>query len=658
MTATIGRLAFLFWLVTLGIFTAVFAPARGEERPTGAPPEGKNEADLPKEQRPRDWRQVEADLETLRQSRKNDPGAAHQLSDFYDELVDPAFTRSKDIPEHCTKLAAWRKELPDSATPLVVLGRVHLAYAWQARGSGFANTVTEEGWELFHGRMGEARRLFEQAVKMGVKDAEAHRQLIEVAKSQDLDKEQARAWLDEGRKVDPKYPFLYIAMAEYLLPRWHGEPGEVEKFANEVPRLVPGDDGLEAMALIAFVVSRYDGPLDSTLLFGEYDRSLLVKGAEVLAQRYPRSRRHVQFAALCTWIAQDHAAACRIRPAVGQPNEKDGVWPWRNSYEDYIAWCDTEKAPAGEETWLWGTPIGCTGLAFATNPRFVWFGQQFGNAVYLMDSQTKRPRTTLPSPGGVMNGFAVDNKRKWVAGSFWNGPLVGWILWDLADTEKSQIVPTEGKCNCLAIHPTLPVIVWADDNRVTSLNIETGKPEYGLVGGTANRLTFSADGALLAVERGEQIFVYDGRSGKLKWELPHAQSEPRPAAIPSQFLGFDAQGRVWTTGVLSNAERTAFPVLRYAPDGATCETVIADVKSPIARLSPDQRYLAVLPAAGRGAAGFDIWNVSSATKVKHLEGHWRPVQEVVFSKDGKKLASLGATSDPIKLWSLADVVRD
>jgi hypothetical protein len=634
-------------------------PATAESRSAGGSPEEKKGTDPPGATRALTWREVEAELDALRQERKKNPAAAHRLADYYDRLVEPSFTSSRDIPEHCTKLAMWRKELPESPTPLLVLGRAYLAYAWQARGSGFANTVTEEGWELFHVRIGEARRLLEQAAKAGPKDAEVHRQLIEVAKGQDLDEVQARAWLDEGRKVDPTYPFLYTAMAEYLLPRWHGEPGDVEKFANEIPSLISGDDGLEAMAMIAFVVSRYDGPIDSTLLYGEYDHRLLVQGAEVLATRYPQSRQHVHFAALCTLVAQDHAAARRIRPAVGELDEKDGVWPWRNSYAGYLSWCDAGQAPGGEETWLWGTPVGCTGLAFAGNPRFVWFGQQFGNAVYLMDSQTKRPRMRLPSPGGVMNHLAVDNKRKWVAGSFWRGPLEGVVLWDLAAEENSQLVPTEGRCNCLAIHPTLPVIVWADDKRVTSLNIETGEPEFGLVGGTAHRLMFSADGALLAVERGSQISIYDGRSGKLKWDLPHEGATPRPDAIPNQFLDFDDEGRVWTTATAASAEKTTYPVLRFSADGSLSEVIVPDVKSPRAQLSPDRRTLAVLLSpAESGQTGIDIWDLSKGSAVKHLAGHWQIVREARFSADGNKLATLGEPIEPIKIWSLADLPRD
>jgi hypothetical protein len=646
-------------LFALGVLVTGIAPARGQDRAPRVAPEGKQEAEAPAAPRVLSWREVEAELEALRQKRKKDPTAAHDLANYYDRFAEPAFTSSRDIPEHSTKLAKWRKELPESPTPLIALGRAHLEYAWQARGGGFANTVTEEGWELFHGRLTEARRLLEQAVEMGVKDAEAHRQLIQVAKGQDLDKEQARAWLDAGRKIDPTYSFLYTAMAEYLLPRWHGEPGDVEKLANEIPTLVPGDDGLEAMAMVAFTVSRYDGPIDSTLLYGEYDHRLLVKGAEVLARRFPNSRRHVHFAALCTLVAQDHAAARRVRPAVGELGEKDGVWPWRNSYAGYLAWCDAKQPPGGEETWLWGTPVGCTGLAFATNPRFVWFGQQYGNAVYLMDSQTKRPRMRLPSPGGVMGHLTVDNKRKWVAGSFWRGPLQGGILWDIAAEEILQLVPTEGRCNCLAIHPTLPVIVWADDRRVTSLNIETDEPEFGLVGGTAHRLAFSGDGSLLAVERGSQISIYDGNSGKLKWELPQQGATPTPGAIPSQFLAFDDKGGVLTTATAADAGKKTYPVLRFSADGSSSEVIVPDVKSSRAQLSPDRRYLAVLlsPSEG-GQTGIDIWDLSKGSAVKHLAGHGRTVQQASFSADGKKLATLGETIEPIKIWSLADLPRE
>ena len=50
---------------------------------------------------------------------------------------------------------------------------------------------------------------------------------------------------------------------------------------------MPGDDGLDAFGHIAYTVNQFDGNL---LFWGEFDRSLLAKGAEVAVKRYPGGR--------------------------------------------------------------------------------------------------------------------------------------------------------------------------------------------------------------------------------------------------------------------------------------------------------------------------------------------------------------------------------
>ena len=62
---------------------------------------------------------------------------------------------------------AWEsvKDLPD-ADPVAVLlleGKYHIAAAWKARGGGFANRVSKEGWQWFGKELVEARRCLTKA---------------------------------------------------------------------------------------------------------------------------------------------------------------------------------------------------------------------------------------------------------------------------------------------------------------------------------------------------------------------------------------------------------------------------------------------------------------------------------------------------------------
>ena len=59
--------------------------------------------------------------------------------------------------------------------------QVLLHQAWEASGSGWAATVTEQGWKLFHERRRGAHRLLDEAIELGVEDGEAYARLVNAA---------------------------------------------------------------------------------------------------------------------------------------------------------------------------------------------------------------------------------------------------------------------------------------------------------------------------------------------------------------------------------------------------------------------------------------------------------------------------------------------
>ena len=594
------------------------------------------------------WAELEAEFDRLRQDRKERPQAMHELSDWYERVSSPSFTESKNFLDHFERLKSWRDVNPDSSTRLVALAKTYIAYAWAARGGGWAYTVTPEGWEQFHGRLTEARRLLEQAIEMGVQDGEAYALLIEVAKAEALPDEQARQWLNEGQKLDPGYAWMYARMAEYLLPRWHGQPGDVERFAAEMTRELPGDDGLDAFAHIAWQVNRYDR---TTLWWGQYDRPLLGKSARVLAQRYPSAPLMVNFAAQCAYAAQDQSAAREIAPLIGDFDEKTSIWPWENMHKDFMQWSTAPPAPNGEDRWLWLATTGCRGFALAPGAKAVWSAQQYGGDIHSIDIESGRIRETLPGPGGVLNEIEFDNARRWIVASYRAGPFVGWILWDLKN-QDSQPHPTTEQVRALAIHPAMPQIAWAESKTVRTVDSETGKellnfsmPDY------VHRLEFSGDGSLLYVMTGTKS-VCSAATGKVLYELPSGRPDSAIKLQCDDFLCFDEQGRVYASAFDTSSPARQKCLARGAADGSTWEILIPLIGAGPARLSADRTRLAVADPVDRrsGPTSIEVWDVASARLIERLGGHWNLIQSMSFSDDGTTLTSQG--NDVLKAWTV------
>jgi hypothetical protein len=601
-----------------------------------------------------DWVEAERRLADLRQARQEWGVHANELRVLYAQMADPKTYNLSDYPPLLDQLSRWQAEFPRSAAPLVVAANANIAYAWQARGSGTADTVTAEGWALFRARIQESQRLLKEALKLGPEDGEVYRALITIGLATSVPKAQARAWLRAGQKLDPTYFPMYEQMAVYLLPRWQGEPGDVEQFASELAASLPGDDGLEAAAAVALTVNNLEWPTNDTLFYGQYDRELLMRAAETLLRRHD-GERYAQFAALCALATQDHAAAQRIRPVLTRFDANHKVWLWETSYKKFRNWSAASDCPHGEESWIWSSEADGSGIAFH-DANHVWCDQQYGRwGARLTDIRSRQTRAILPHPGGAVNVMAVDRRRDWIVLASWRGKFVGWSLFDLAADSTPITHATAEKCDCLAIHPQEPRVFWTEGKTLRSWDFKAEKagPQIELPA-PARKLCFSPDGSVLAAQV-NRIVVYDPEAGTIKAELVHSGMKPPPALDCRWLLGVDDQGRVLAAGQIGKPIRS--PVVRFAADGKTWETLLADVRSNNCHLSPDGRLVGVVRALPGGPSAIAVWDLESRKRIKYFDGHWNRIGQIAFSPDNRKMASIATEADAIRIWSLADAIE-
>jgi hypothetical protein len=597
------------------------------------------------------WAEVEDEFDRLRKERGTRPEALHELSGWYDRIASPEFTQSKSLLDHFERLKPWRDERPESVTRQVILAKAHLRYAWEARGGGWAFTVTDEGWEKFHGRVAEARRLLEEATAQGVKDGEAYALLVEVAKAEGLPEEQARVWLKQGQELDPTYLWMYARMAEFLLPRWHGEPGDVESFAAEMARTLPGDDGLDAFGHVAWQINHYE---PRTLWWGEYDRELLGKAAKVLADRYRNFPRLVNFAGLCAYAAQDHDAARQIRPLIGPFNKDDRIWHREHLHEHFLKWAAAPQVADSGERWIWGATTGCPSFAFAPDGNTIWCAQQYSGDLHQVDIASGTMRLLLPGPKSVLNDAEFDRAGRWIVTAQWREPFTGWIYWNM-ETDDARHHPTPEQVRAVAVHPLQNRITWAESKTVLSIDFDSGEevlrfslPDY------VHQLEYSPDGKRLFVKTGKQ-YVCDSASGDILYELPGGNSSSG-AKQCAQFLAFDELGRVYSTAFNRSPPESDKCLVRGTQDGADWEVLIPKIGAGVASLTSDRSRLAVADK-GLGSeepSGIEVWDIAGAGLVQRLGGHWTRIESLQFSNSGTRLASQGKDG-LIKIWDIPNV---
>ena len=117
-------------------------------------------------------------------------------------------------------IAALETSGGDAVLCGVLRGRASIRAAWDARGSGWANSVTEDGWKGFRSGLAEARRSLTAAWQACPDSATAASLMIVVTMGDSSGEEQL--WFDRAVTADPGCPDAWKCMTNALMPRWGG----------------------------------------------------------------------------------------------------------------------------------------------------------------------------------------------------------------------------------------------------------------------------------------------------------------------------------------------------------------------------------------------------------------------------------------------------
>jgi hypothetical protein len=125
-----------------------------------------------------------------------------------------------------TDLAPWVR--------LLVSARRHVHKAYEARGSGYADSVTREGWRGFERELALARKDLTRAWRRRPDRPEIAVAMMELVKSGNVRRgETVRMWFDRAASAQTDYWAAYTTMLDHLQPRWSGSQEEMLAFARE-----------------------------------------------------------------------------------------------------------------------------------------------------------------------------------------------------------------------------------------------------------------------------------------------------------------------------------------------------------------------------------------------------------------------------------------
>lgn len=231
---------------------------------------------------------------------------------------------------------AWMAAKPQSVTARIAYADFLESYSWKARGGGYADTVSKEGWRIFFERLDGARKALDEARALPEKDPVWWRVALSLGRAQQWEMPEINKVLEEGKRFEPKFWGYDTDYAFTLMPRWYGKPGDWEKYA-EASAARPDGLGIEVYArIVLYLRHRYDN------IFRESHASWpkAREGLEVLRKKYPESLELVSETAMLAATAEDRPLAKAMFDRLGDTYIPQ-VWGGADRFVHVRHWAET-----------------------------------------------------------------------------------------------------------------------------------------------------------------------------------------------------------------------------------------------------------------------------------------------------------------------------
>jgi hypothetical protein len=285
-----------------------------------------------------DFDKLDCIADTARSTKARFPGGLWKLHTIYSALDEPAgHATEEDWSTRLSLLKQWTAAKPNSVTARVALAGAYASYAWNARGTGSSDSVTESGWRLFEERLEDAKAVLDENSTLSGQCPEAYLVMQQIAQGQGL--EQEAAVFERAIAFEPSYYYYERAHATLLLPRWYGEEGDAKSFAAQSADRIGGKEGdILYFQIAAGLVCPCDDPE-----FASMSWERMQKGFAAVEQKFGPSMTNLNLFALMASKFEDSVAADAAFKRIGE-NWNQDAWRTQKYFNQMRSWA-SEIAP-------------------------------------------------------------------------------------------------------------------------------------------------------------------------------------------------------------------------------------------------------------------------------------------------------------------------
>jgi hypothetical protein len=258
---------------------------------------------------------------------------------FFDGFDFSDWQKTPDWPRYFEQIDAWAKSHPDSIYPPLARSIALKSYAWEARGDGYADSVSENGWKLYAERLDLAfQNLKKIAAQPGTKPAAFWVNYLTVARGLNAPADHVLQVAEAAVAEHPDDAGIYSNICVYLLPRWHGKPGQWEKWLQKQSTGNRWNGNPMSAKLYAYIIWRVFSYGEDVTVFEDKTVSWpkTLEGLNALCAEYPDSIYWKSSRAKLAWVARDQDAFIRALDAMGGKFDSWSINP--KELEEALRW--------------------------------------------------------------------------------------------------------------------------------------------------------------------------------------------------------------------------------------------------------------------------------------------------------------------------------
>jgi len=283
------------------------------------------------------------ELESLAQNNRLERGrfiaGAWRNMNFFNSVVwmpDAAVPGDSDYQRQCERLKKWQAARPDSASARIALAKFYVSYADFARGTGYADTVSNTQWRQYHVRTALAKQALLEAATLKDRDPQWYFVMECIAQNEGWEKADTRELLDQALAFEPDYYHFFRPYTNYLLPQWYGDPGEIPAFAKEIASTRPEPASSIVYFQVVSGIACYCGSDIEEMKTADWAKLQL--GFANLQTAYGLDNLNANRLAEMATVFQDRSVA---HEAFSHVIERDSVvWLTEDSFEQARSWAN------------------------------------------------------------------------------------------------------------------------------------------------------------------------------------------------------------------------------------------------------------------------------------------------------------------------------